>query len=521
MASATGGLHTFAIMNEDQLSARTRQNLNAETTNAAALDRQPRIGIVGAGVAGIATAVILQRAGFRDFTIYEKGDDVGGVWHWNRYPGLTCDLPSYLYQYSFALKPDWSRLFASREEIKDYHSEVVDRFALRRHLRLNSEITAAVFEGSTWRLSLADGTHSEVDFLILATGLLHHPYIPDLPGLESFTGDVVHSAHWSDSLTTAGKRIAVIGNGSTGVQLVTALQPEATRVLHFVRTPQWIVWIPANTRPLRAIGMALRVCPWLNRALHTAMLLTEDVLTDILIRPSWRRRLFEGLSRWTLRMQVRDRELRARLTPTYSAMCKRQVFSAGYYRAIQAPNADLMTEEVQQVTPTGIMTADGKHHNVDMIVLATGFRAHNYMRPMKLVGRDGLDINDAWTKGPRAYRTTALPGFPNLFTVLGPHSSTGSISLQYSSELTARYIAQWLQRFRVGEFETVEVTEEATNRFNDDVARALTSTVWTTGCRSWYLTDEGNVDLWPFDRKTMATMLEAPDPQDFNLSRGS
>ncbi len=481
-------------------------------------DREPRIGIVGAGVAGIATAVMLKDAGFHDLTIFEKGADVGGVWHWNRYPGLTCDIPAYLYQFSFAVKPNWSHVFARREEIQRYHRDVVEQFGLTKHLRLNSEITSAVFEGSSWRVSIADGTQSEVDFLIMATGLLHHPHVPNIPGLDTFGGEVLHSSRWDDSVTTAGKRVAVIGGGSTGVQLVSALQPEVAHIVHFVRTPQWILWIPARLRQASALSRLLRIFPRLNRGLHNTALSWGDILTDIIIRPSWRRRLFQQFSRWTLRCQVRDRELRARMTPQYEPMCKRQLFSGSYYPAIQSPNAEYITEAIQEITPSGIRTADGHFHEVDMIVLATGFHAHNYMRPMHLVGRDGADIEEAWAKGPRAYRTTAIPGFPNLFTVLGPHSSTGSISLQFSSELTGRYIAQWLRRFRAGEFDTVEVTEEATTRFNDDVSESLRPTVWTTGCNSWYLTDEGNVDLWPFDRKTMAAMLAEPDLRDFVVS---
>jgi cation diffusion facilitator CzcD-associated flavoprotein CzcO len=314
---------------------------------------------------------------------------------------------------------------------------------------------------------------------------------------------------------TAGKRVAVIGSGSTGVQLVSALQPEVAHIDHFVRTPQWVIWSPIHLRQASAMDKLLGSFPWLNRRLHSAMLLTEDFLTDLFIRPSWRRRLFEQFAWWTLRRQVRDPELRARLTPTYRPMCKRQVFSRSYYPAIQSPNAEFITEPIQEITHSGIRTADGKFHDVDVIVLATGFHPHNYMRPMNLVGRAGTSIDDVWAKGPKAYRMTAIPGFPNLFTVMGPNSSTGSISPLHASELTARYIAQWLKRFRAGEFDTVEVTEAATTRFNDDVAESLGPTVWNTGCNSWYLTDEGEIDLWPFDRKTMAEMLAEPDLRDF------
>ena len=193
--------------------------------------------------------------------------------------------------------------------------------------------------------------------------------------------------------------------------------------------------------------------------------------------------------------------------------------SGTYYRAIQAENAQLVTEPIAAVTPTGIRTADGTHREADILVLATGFHAHHYMRPMRLIGRGGVTVDEAWTKGPRAYRMTAIPGFPNLFTVLGPNSPSGSISLQFSAELTARYIAQWIAGFRDRRIATVEVTDEATDRFNAQVETAMGPTVWNTGCNSWYLTTGGDVDLWPFDRATMIAMLDRPDVNDFHIQR--
>jgi cation diffusion facilitator CzcD-associated flavoprotein CzcO len=483
--------------------------------------RQPRIVIIGAGIAGIATAVTLQRAGFRDFTILEKGSDVGGVWHWNRYPGLTCDVPSQLYQFSFAPKPDWSSLFAPGEEIQRYLRGVVEQFGVGDRLRLNSTVVATEYTGNDLHIKTSDGAEFEADFVIAATGVLHHPFTPDIPGLETFTGDVVHTARWDDDVETDGRRIAVIGTGSTGVQVLSALQPKAESIAHFVRTPQWVMWAPMGLAQPALLGSALGRLPRAHRVLYNVLLWCSGILADVATRPSWRRRLIQDFARSSLRVQIRDRELRDRLTPDYQPLCKRQVVSGSYYRAIRARNAELVTTAIEQITPNGIRMADGREIDVDLLVFATGFQAHNYMRPMNLRGRDGLSIDDAWAKGPRAYRMTAIPGFPNFFTVLGPNSPTGSISLQYSAELTARYIAHWLRRFRDGDVDAVEVTEEATAKFNDDVAAALGPTVWNTGCNSWYLTDEGNVDLWPYDRRTMTAMLTEPDDRDYHITVAS
>ena len=307
------------------------------------MTREPRIVIIGAGIAGIATAVTLQRTGFGDFTILEKGSDVGGVWHWNRYPGLTCDVPSQLYQFSFAPKPDWTGLFAPGAEIQRYLRDVVDEHGLDCRLRLNTEVTSATFTGSTWQVTTSDGAELEADFLISATGVLHHPFTPDIPGLDSFAGEVVHTARWDDGVVTDGQRIAVIGTGSTGVQVVSALQPGAARISHLVRSPQWIIWAPMGLRQPAAVGKVLQRLPKLHRKLYGVLLWGSGILADIATRPSWRRRLAQAYARWSLRAQVRDPELRDSLTPDYQPLCKRQVVSSSYYRAIRAKNAELVT----------------------------------------------------------------------------------------------------------------------------------------------------------------------------------
>ncbi|MGH3584582.1 MAG: monooxygenase, partial [Mycobacterium sp.] len=288
-------------------------------------------------------------------------------------------------------------------------------------------------------------------------------------------------------------------------------------VLHFARSPQWILWAPMWLRQPKALTAALRRWPALHAFTFDRLQWMSNILADVVTTPSWRRSLVQAYARLSLRAQIRDPHLRAELTPDYQPLCKRQVVSGSYYRAITRPNARLVSTPITEMTATGIRTADGVHHDVDVVVLATGFHAHHYMRPMSIVGRDGVTLDDAWVKGPRAYRMTAIPGFPNLFTVLGPNSPTGSIPLQYSAEATARYIVAWLKRFRDGEINEVEVTEEATDQFNATVADAMGPTVWNTGCNSWYFTEGGTVDLWPFDRATLTRMLAEPDPEHYRV----
>lgn len=484
--------------------------------------RSPRVIVIGAGVAGIATAHALEQAGFDDYVILEKGDDVGGVWHWNHYPGLTCDVPSQIYQFSFAPKADWTRIWASGPEIQRYHRDVVERLGIIDKIRFDAEVTAAVFDDASnrWTVTTAHGEDLTADFVVCATGILHHPAIPDIPGLDTFAGPVVHTARWDDELVTEGRRIAVLGMGSTGVQVVSALHEGAASVTHFVRSPQWILWAPMWLPQLPGLAMLLKTSPAVQDRVYRAFLWASGILADVALKPTWRRRAVQAYARLSLRGQVFDVGLRERLTPDYQPLCKRQVVSGTYYRALRATNTELVTDGIVDINETGIRTADGRQHDVDVIVLATGFRTHDYMRPMQIVGRGGVTLDDAWADGPRAYRMTAIPGFPNMFTVLGPNSPTGSISLQYSAELTGKYIVAWLTKYATGDVDRVEVTERATADFNAQVARAMGPTVWNTGCNSWYLTDSGSVDLWPFDRATMTAMLSAPDEGHFHVARG-
>lgn len=481
--------------------------------------REPRIVIIGAGIAGLTTAHVLKEAGYTDFTVLEKGADVGGVWYWNRYPGLTCDVPSQLYQFAFAPKADWERIWASGPEIQRYHRDVADEAGLMDRIRLNTEVVDATFNDAqaTWTVTLGDGEQLVADFVVCATGVLENPAIPTIDGLDSFAGPVVHTARWDENLDLTDQRVAVIGTGSTGVQVVSALQPIVKELSHFTRTPQWILWAPMKLPQVPFADTVLRKLPAVHRALHNALLWGGNmVLPDLVTKNTWRRRAVQAYARLSLRAQVRDGALRKELTPDYQPLCKRQVVSGSYYGAITAPNANLVTAAITEITADGIRTDDGALHEVDAIILATGFRAHDYMRPMTITGRDGLTLEDAWADGPRAYAMTAIPGFPNLFTVLGPNSPTGSISLQYTAEKTARYLLHWFEEFRLGTLEQVEVTEEATAAFNDEVLAALEPTVWNTGgCNSWYFTESGVVDLWPFDRKKLDAILTEPNPGHF------
>ncbi len=483
--------------------------------------RPPRVAIVGAGMSGLCMGAKLRGAGIEDFTIHEKAGEVGGTWRENRYPGLSCDVPARFYSYSFAPNGGWSRAFAPGPEIQSYFTGFADRERLRRHIRFGSEITSARWEHGRWKLRSGDGAEDTAELLVTATGFLHHPRVPPIDGLERFAGRALHSARWPDDLpfeALKDKRVAVIGTGSTGVQIATALGGEVKRLLVFQRTAQWIVPVP-NRQYSRIARAAFGALPALNRFAYRGYQRQFEALLGVaVIRDGWQRRLIGALCRINLRLGVRDPELRRKLTPDYEPMCKRLVMSAGFYPAMQRPGVELITEGIDHIEREGIVTSDGALHPVDVIVLATGFDAHAYMRPMEVVGQDGITLEERWKDGPRAYRTVSLPGFPNLFMLMGPHSPIGNQSLVAVAESQADYVLRWIELQRAGAIESASPTPEATERFNAQMRQSMPDTVWATGCQSWYLGPDGLPELWPWTPARHRELLREPELADFQLS---
>src|ERR1700744_770014 len=477
--------------------------------------RDPAVAVVGAGMSGMCVAIALLRSGITDVTIYEKAAEVGGTWRENTYPGLVCDIPSRIYQYSFARNPKRSHLFSPGGEIQDYFRDVADRYRLRERIRFGTEITHARFEDGQWALRTGAGEESRVDFLISATGVLHHPRMPSIAGLDDCGGCPFHSARWDHDVALRGRRIAVIGNGSTGVQLTCGLAGVAGKLMLFQRTAQWVLKLP-NPRYTRFTSVTRSRVPWLDRMAYRGYSLGYDFFAVGLTKPGVRRKILAALCRGSL-YAVRDPQLRRALTPDYTPACKRLVMSGGFYRAMQRDDVELVTAAIDHVEQRGIVTGDGVLHETDIIVLATGFDTHAFFRPMELIGRGGLHANDVWRDGPRAYQTVALSGFPNFFMMLGPHSPVGNLALTAVAESQADHIVGWIQRWRRGEFDTVEPTASATESFNAKLRAAMPDTVWTTGCNSWYLNKDGVPEVWPLTPAEHRNMLANPDPGQYDL----
>ncbi len=476
----------------------------------------PKIAIVGAGMSGLCMAVKLQDAGIDSYTIFEKAGDVGGTWRDNTYPGLTCDVPSRYYSYSFRPNPNWSHLLPPGQEIQAYFQQVADERGIRTHIRFDTEVTAARYDNGRWHLTTATGEEA-FDVLVTATGVLRLPRLPDIPGRDAFAGSAFHSAQWDHSVSLPDKRIGVIGTGSTGVQIVAELGGKVRELKVFQRTAQWIYPMP-NPRYSALTRAALRRWPQLNAIGYRFWGgLFRFLFCRAVVRPGFQRSLVGAMCRWNLRLSVRDPQLRAKLTPDYQPMCKRQVMAGRFYRAVQQPGVALITEPIDHIEPRGVVTADGALHEVDVLVYATGFDARAYVRPLRVTGENGLTLDEAWAAGPRAYRSVAVPGFPNLFMLMGPHSPIGNNSLIYIAEDQADYAVWWINRIRDGHITAAAPTDVATKEYNESMKAAMPQTIWVTGCNSWYLGKDGLPELFPWVPERHRELLRNPELADFDI----
>ena len=477
--------------------------------------RQLRFAVIGAGMAGILSAIKLTEAGYDDFTIYEKADRPGGTWRENTYPGIACDVPSHLYSYSFALNPDWTYRFSPGDEIQEYFCRVAAEHDVERRTRFNEEITCCEWIDGQWHVTTSSGQVDVVDVVIAATGVLHHPNVPDLPGLDDFSGPSFHSARWDHSITLDDKRVGIIGTGSSGVQIVGALADQVPQLTVFQRTAQWI--LPQENPPytdeerseLRESAEALaRVHDELDEAFG----IFANAVVD---SESQGIKEIEQACKDHLEASVRDPELRERLRPSYRAACKRLIVSPNYYEAMQSPNVELVTEEIERIEPNGVRTVDGELHELDVLVLATGFKAHDFMKPMEVIGRNGVTLEKAWADRAKAYLSISIPDFPNLFMLNGPNGPVGNFSLIGVAEMQFAYILQLVERLRTGECRSITATHEALDRFEEERYEAAQHTIWYSGCRSWYLDDRGIPAVWPFPFERFREEMKAPNPADY------
>jgi cation diffusion facilitator CzcD-associated flavoprotein CzcO len=477
------------------------------------MTQNPAIAIIGAGFGGLAAALELKRHGLEDFVILDRQQNVGGVWCANTYPGAACDVPSEIYSFAAALKPDWSRRFGSQAEIQRYLADVARDHDLDRHLRFGVEVEAATWheDRACWQITIAGGETITAGVVICATGQLSRPRIPDIPGRESFAGAQFHSAEWDHTADLRGKHVTVVGGGASAVQIAPAIADTAAHVTVVQRSPSWIVpkydWAQGR---LEQLAMHL---PGATRLRHNVMWWKFESNVPIISRRfDPMRKVIEARLRRLILRKVKDPELARAITPTYPFGCNRVLLSSSWYPTLARRDVNLLPDAITALDPSGLSTSSGAHVDTDVIIWCTGFTPTEYLAPMRITGRDGADLREQWSDGPEAYLGMVTPGFPNLFMSYGPNTGSLTNTIIFMLERQAGYIRQAVQHVgRLGG--SLEIRRDVHDAFNRELQARLQKTVFTAGCPGWYATADGKVTtVWPGSHVAYARATRDFDP---------
>jgi cation diffusion facilitator CzcD-associated flavoprotein CzcO/acetyl esterase/lipase len=458
----------------------------------------PTVAIIGAGFGGVGLGMSLKKAGIDSFTIFEKGEGVGGVWRDNTYPGAACDVPSHLYSFSFEPNPDWTRVYSPQPEILDYLERCIESYGMRSNLRLGTEVTEAAFdeESGRWRIGMDGGETVEADVLVSACGQLSRPALSRIPGAESFDGPIFHTARWDHSIDLEGRRVAVIGTGASTIQVVPAIAPRVGQLDVYQRSAPYV--IPKKDRPY--MPWERRLFRWFPPARLLARF-RQWLVFEIFISAF---NQFRAVGKLGLRMherhlddQVTDPELKRALSPNDVLGCKRVLISPDYYSTLQRPNVELVMQGVRELTKDGVVAEDGSERPADVIVLSTGFESTRFLAPMEIRGRGGVELNEVWREGANAYLGMTVAGFPNLFIMYGPNTNLGSGSIIFQLESQMHYILDAVHKLqRRGGL--LSVRPEVQRSFDSEIQERLSTSVWQTGCNNWYVDEHGrNTNNWP------------------------
>ena len=479
--------------------------------------------IVGGGFAGLGMAIKLKQEGRRSFVLLEKEADLGGTWYVNNYPGCACDVQSHLYSFSFEPNPHWSRSFSPQKEIHAYLEHCADKYEVRRHMRFNAEVSRARYldQEQLWEVTTSDGRIQRARALVLGTGGLSRPALPDIPGLADFKGKTFHSQQWDHDYDLAGKKVAVIGTGASAIQFVPEIAPKVASMDLYQRTPPWIMPKPDYPMSGLAQGM-LDKFPAAQKAYRSAIYWMLEARAAGFTGGAKFMKLMEPMARRFIRKQIKDPELRAKVTPNYTLGCKRILLSNNYYPALARDNVDVVTSGIQRITESGLIDREGQARDVDTIILGTGFAATAPLPAGMIMGRDGLDITEAWKdSGPQAYLGTTVAGFPNMFIMTGPNTGLGHSSMVFMIESQLAYVMSALKAMdRQGLLE-VEVRANVQQRFNERLQRKMAGTVWAQGgCNSWYMDENGrNPTLWPYYTWQYRRATRKFDSENYQLVR--
>ncbi|HEU4737271.1 MAG TPA: NAD(P)/FAD-dependent oxidoreductase [Solirubrobacterales bacterium] len=456
------------------------------------------IAVVGGGFGGVGAAVMLKREGYEDVTVFEKGERVGGVWQHNTYPGAACDIPSHLYEYSFAPN-SWSRRFSPGSEIRAYIEGVARRFGVFDRVRTGTEVTSASWheDSGRWRLETSAGPH-EADVLITACGQLSVPKVPPIAGLESFDGPAFHTAEWRHDVDLAGKRVAVIGTGCSAIQVVPAIQPEVAQLDVYQRSPGWTFPKRDFEYSPRARALFKRL-PALRRLDRASVYAFQEFGAAAMTSKPWLLPILRAISKRQIDAAISDPELRRKVTPTDEVGCKRIMLTDEWYPALAESNVELVAERIESVTAGGIRDATGAERPADAIVLATGFASHDFVAPMEIAGRGGRRLAEEWGEVARAYLGLSVPGFPNMFLLYGPNTNGGTGSVVNTLECGVGHVLAALQEMERSRASRIEIRPAAAEDFDRELRAALAKTVWHSGCSNWYVDENGNdPSNWPW-----------------------
>jgi len=474
--------------------------------------------VVGGGFGGVGAVTMLKRAGYEDVTVFERAERVGGVWHHNTYPGAACDIPSHLYEFSFAANPRWSRRYAPQAEIQAYLDEIATRYGVRDRIRTSTEVLSARWDESrdVWVLETTAGTH-EANVLVTACGQLSVPTVPPIPGLDSFRGPAFHTARWRHDVDLAGKRVAVIGTGCSAIQVVPAIQPIVDQVDVYQRSPGWTfpkMDFPYSERTQRLFERF----PILQRLDRASVFYFQELAAAGMTKHRWLLPAFRAISRRRIDKAISDPGLRRKVTPTDEIGCKRIMLTDEWYPTLTKPNVELITDRIAEVTPAGIRTQDGGERAADVLVLATGFATHGFVAPMEIAGAGGRRLSEAWAEVPRAYLGLSVPGFPNMFLLYGPNTNGGSGSVVNTIESGMNHVIAALRELDRAEARRIEVSRAAAERFDRELRAALAGTVWHSGCTNWYVDENGHdPNQWPWLWTTYRRRTERLEPDAYEL----
>ncbi|HTX10657.1 MAG TPA: NAD(P)/FAD-dependent oxidoreductase [Solirubrobacteraceae bacterium] len=477
-----------------------------------------KVVIIGAGFGGIAAAVELARNGITDVTLLEKAPDFGGTWFHNSYPGAACDVPSHFYSFSYAQRRDWSRLCSPQREIFDYLHEVARALGVDRLIATGSVVTACRWDDASgrWHVTTDRGQVYESDAIVIATGQLHKPSVPPIEGRDTFAGHSFHSAQWDHDFDLAGKRVAVVGTGASAVQFVPEIADKVQKLTVFQRTGNW--FLPRKNRPYpRAFKALVRYVPGVQAFRRKFMFQYCESLTLAIRHPRTVGRLFHLRSALFMRWQLRDRDLRRKVWPHYTFGCKRVLFSSYFLRTLAQSNVELVTDPISHMTPTGIVTPDGRTHELDCVIWGTGFKTTEFIFPMQVTGADGRDLHEVWAGGAHAHLGMTVPGFPSMFIMYGPNTNTSGGSIIFYHEAQASYIRQALQLVKQRGGGAIEVRPEVEATSDRALQLRFSGTAWTR-CHSWYRDDAGRIVAnWPGYMREYMERTQTIEPADYRF----